>query len=520
MPLREALRIGGWTTVITIGLAGALVGFDNVAVAVLSPDVQETLGASDAVMGAIAGAGGVLFLLGSVPISSLADRLPRTRIAAVCVALWSVLIALTGMVQNAFSLFMARVGTGLAQSYELPVNGPVLIDAYPIEARGRVFGLSFSFQLGGFIVAPLLAGGITELVGGPEAWRWAFFVIAVLAVPLVLRPGPPPRAPPGPSRDAGRAGRGARRPGRAPDLAQRRLRAPADDQVLPLLPAGHGQPRPGPVQPPAVPQPVPGGGARPRRLRTGPVLVGHLHPRHLRHRDRGQEQRPPLPGQPAGRGDAHGRTGRRLRDLRRPRPVDAQRGPGRDRALHRHRDGPGRVHGRLRHDGRGPALPAPVPGHRHGRRLPVLLRRVLRCRPDRRPQRRHRPPGRGHHRGPALQPDRRGVDGLRRPLHPGRHLPLRRGAPGGAGGAGSPPRGRGRGAGDPGPQPGLRLRHGAGAPRRRPSTSTGARRWPCSAPTVRASPRCCGSSAGWACPSAASCGSTGAPSPTPIPRSG
>ena len=186
MPLREALRIGGWTTVITIGLAGALIGFDNVALAVLSPDVQETLGASDAVMGAIAGAGGVLFLLGSVPISSLADRLPRTRIAAVCVALWSVLIALTGMVQNAFSLFMARIGTGLAQSYELPVNGPVLIDAYPIEARGRVFALSFSFQLGGFIVAPLLAGGITELVGGPEAWRWAFFLIVVLAVPLAF----------------------------------------------------------------------------------------------------------------------------------------------------------------------------------------------------------------------------------------------------------------------------------------------------------------------------------------------
>ncbi|HET9542033.1 MAG TPA: hypothetical protein VFP02_03065, partial [Acidimicrobiales bacterium] len=37
MPLREALRIGGWTTVITIGLAGALIGFDNVALAVLSP---------------------------------------------------------------------------------------------------------------------------------------------------------------------------------------------------------------------------------------------------------------------------------------------------------------------------------------------------------------------------------------------------------------------------------------------------------------------------------------------------
>jgi ABC-type branched-subunit amino acid transport system ATPase component/sugar phosphate permease len=186
MSLREALRRGGWSTVVTIGLAGALIGFDNTALAVLSPDIQDTLGASDAVMGAIAGAGGVLFLVGSVPISSLADRLPRVRIAAVCVAVWSVLIALTGAVQNAFSLFMTRLGAGLAQSYDLPVNGPVLIDAYPIEARARVFGLSFSFQLGGLIVAPLLAGGITEVVGGGEAWRWAFLVIGILAVPLVV----------------------------------------------------------------------------------------------------------------------------------------------------------------------------------------------------------------------------------------------------------------------------------------------------------------------------------------------
>ncbi len=186
MSLREALRRSGWSTVVTIGLAGALIGFDNTAVAVLGPDIQDTLGASDAVMGAIAGAGGVLFLVGSVPISSLADRLPRLRIAAACVAVWSVLIALTGTVQNAFSLFMARLGAGLAQSYDLPVNGPVLIDTYPIEARARVFGLSFSFQLGGLIVAPLLVGGITEAIGGGEAWRWAFLVIGVLALPLVV----------------------------------------------------------------------------------------------------------------------------------------------------------------------------------------------------------------------------------------------------------------------------------------------------------------------------------------------
>ena len=44
------------------------------------------------------------------------------------------------------------------------ISGTVAQPQYPIEARSRVFGLSFSFQLGGFILAPLLAGGIAALL--------------------------------------------------------------------------------------------------------------------------------------------------------------------------------------------------------------------------------------------------------------------------------------------------------------------------------------------------------------------
>ena len=61
----------------------------------------------------------------------------------------------------------------------------------------------------------------------------------------------------------------------------------------------------------------------------------------------------------------------------------------------------------------------------------------------------------------------------------------------------------------PGPQPRLLLRHGAGALRRRPRRAPRARCWRCSAPTAPASRRCCASSAGSACPTAASCASNG-----------
>jgi ABC-type branched-subunit amino acid transport system ATPase component/predicted MFS family arabinose efflux permease len=169
-----------------IGLLGFIESFDNAAMSVLAPDIQDTLDVSDTVLGVIAGAAGVLFLLGSVPISSLADRVPRKLVASVSVAIWSAIVFATAFVQNAFQLFLARTGAGIGHSYSLPVNGPLLMDTYPIEARGKIFALNGGFQVSGLAVAPLFAGGVAALAGGDEGWRWVFVVVGIAAVPLVL----------------------------------------------------------------------------------------------------------------------------------------------------------------------------------------------------------------------------------------------------------------------------------------------------------------------------------------------
>ena len=186
MSLREGLRRGGWSIITVLGLLEFVQFFDNAALAVLAPDIQSSLDVSDAVLGAIGGAFGLLFLLGSVPISSLADRLPRTKLAAVSMMVWSVIIFMTGLVVNAVQLFVARMGAGLGQAYSLPVNQPVLIDAYPIEVRGRVFALLQSFSMGSLAVGPVFVGTIAGLAGGDEGWRLVFFVIALLTLPIAI----------------------------------------------------------------------------------------------------------------------------------------------------------------------------------------------------------------------------------------------------------------------------------------------------------------------------------------------
>ena len=186
MTLREGLRRGGWSIVTVLGLLEFVQFFDNAALAVLAPDIQSSLGVSDAVLGAIGGAFGLLFLLGSVPISSLADRMPRTKLAAVSMMVWSVIIFATGLVVNAAQLFVARMGAGLGQAYSLPVNQPVLIDNYPIEVRGKVFALLQSFSMASLAVGPVFAGTIAGLAGGDEGWRVVFFITALIALPIAI----------------------------------------------------------------------------------------------------------------------------------------------------------------------------------------------------------------------------------------------------------------------------------------------------------------------------------------------
>ena len=186
MSLREALRIGGTRTIVVVGLLSALALVDNGIFNVLAPDIQSSLGISDTVLGAIGGATGVLFVIGAIPMSSLADRTSRKRLLALTMSIWAVVIAVTGAVQNALQMFVARLGAGIGQSAQLPVTAPLLVDQYPINARSRIFAVSGGAQSIGTMIAPFLAGGIAAIAGDDAGWRWAFLALGIVTFPIAL----------------------------------------------------------------------------------------------------------------------------------------------------------------------------------------------------------------------------------------------------------------------------------------------------------------------------------------------
>ena len=169
MSLGQAVRAGGATTLVAVGFARLVDAMDNGALAVLAPDIQDTLGVSDAVLGAIGGAFGVLFLLGSIPLSTLADRHPRKLIAdRLHERLGRRGVRSPGSSRarsGCSSLDSARAS---ASPTPCPVNAPLLIDTYPIPARSRVFAAYGTFEIVGRVIAPIFAGSVAGLVAGPD----------------------------------------------------------------------------------------------------------------------------------------------------------------------------------------------------------------------------------------------------------------------------------------------------------------------------------------------------------------
>ena len=186
MPLRDGVRAGGTKMLLVLTALVTFDEFDRAAMTVLAPDIQNTLGVSDGVLAAASAAFGVMFVLGAIPLATLADRFPRTKVAAIATAVWSVVVLLTGFVVNAFSLFVARLGAGLGQSNVLPIHGPLLADTYPMAARGRIFALYAMGSPMGQLIAPAIVGAIADVAGGEEGWRWAFFLIALPPAILAL----------------------------------------------------------------------------------------------------------------------------------------------------------------------------------------------------------------------------------------------------------------------------------------------------------------------------------------------
>jgi len=180
--LRETVAVGGVGLLAVLSVLNLLDYAGSAALSVLGPDIQRSLGLSDTGLGVVASLAALTFVIGAIPLGILGDRVRRTTLTAACASVAAVATLLTGAVQAVWQLAALRLVTGAGQASILPVNSSLLADAYPVRGRAKVFSVHNLMPSLGYVVGPLLAGGVAALAGGDEGWRAAYVVLGVLSL--------------------------------------------------------------------------------------------------------------------------------------------------------------------------------------------------------------------------------------------------------------------------------------------------------------------------------------------------
>ena len=177
--LRDAIAIGGVSTIVLLGALDATDALGTTALGLLGPDIQESLGVSDAVLGTITAGGNLFIVAGGLLLSRIADAGNRTKLVALATVFWSAMTLLLGFVPTAFWFFIVNCAISFGRSQTHPVQGAIMADSYPVEARARVYAAKDVAGRTGAFIAPLAVGGLVSLIGGDDAWRWGFIAVSI-----------------------------------------------------------------------------------------------------------------------------------------------------------------------------------------------------------------------------------------------------------------------------------------------------------------------------------------------------
>ena len=118
-----------WFVLAILTVVYAFNFIDRQILVILQEPIKAELGLSDTQLGLLTGFSfAVVYVTAGIPIAWLADRSNRRNIVAVSLGIWSVMTALSGMVQNYTQLLLARLGVGLGEAGGSPPSHSMLSD--------------------------------------------------------------------------------------------------------------------------------------------------------------------------------------------------------------------------------------------------------------------------------------------------------------------------------------------------------------------------------------------------------
>ena len=151
--------------------------FTGSAINLSIPDIETEFGVSAAMVGWIVTAYTLTTAMLSVPMGKIADSTGRRRVLITGVSLFAVLAVSCIFSVNIAMFITLRALQGMAASMIFATNNAILIDAFPLEERGKVLGTSVAATYTGLSLGPVLGGFLNDRFG----WRSIFIVTCLVA---------------------------------------------------------------------------------------------------------------------------------------------------------------------------------------------------------------------------------------------------------------------------------------------------------------------------------------------------
>jgi predicted MFS family arabinose efflux permease len=156
---------------------------DRQLLAILQESIKLELSLSDSQLGLLTGFAFALFYVtAGLPIARWADRSNRRNIVAMAVGLWSLMTAISGMVQNYGQLLAARIGVGVGEAGGSPPSHSIISDIFPAHRRASAIAFYSTGVNIGILFGFLFGGWLNEYFG----WRVAFVVVGVPGILLAI----------------------------------------------------------------------------------------------------------------------------------------------------------------------------------------------------------------------------------------------------------------------------------------------------------------------------------------------
>ncbi len=179
-PLTAILKSSGYAPLVLLTGAALIPGTFTNGISLIGHNLQVSFHMSNASLGAVAFVAQVSQLMWAVPLALWADRGSRKTVAAVSLLIFAVFGSLMSISPNVWAFAFLYIAASIGSGVNNTVHNSYLSDAYPTEARGRVFSWHNLSDPLSQTIGILIFGYVVTVA---HSWRYGLLV-ALVGIPM------------------------------------------------------------------------------------------------------------------------------------------------------------------------------------------------------------------------------------------------------------------------------------------------------------------------------------------------